>query len=164
MATTNSAFEFGQKIINYGDTITKVNKTAVIAAAVVYKTSALASGARFTGGDLRFSRWKGRQGPKMGAGFEVTGTVQATAILKAKPFGIWWLLEDGAQAHVITPKSKRRGRAKALHIGSGDAFAASANHPGRRGTSAWSLGIKAGTEPAIQAYKRTQIIALAEAN
>ena len=164
MATTNNGFEFGQKIINYGDTLSKVNKTAVIAAAVVYKTSALASGAKFTGGDLRFSRWKGKQSPRLGAGFEVTGTVQATAILKAKPFGIWWFLEDGSRDHDIAPKSKRRGSAKALHFGGGDAFAAHVHVEGRKGTNAWSLGIKAGTEPAIQAYKRTQIIALAEAN
>ena len=161
---TNSAQVFGQRIINYGEAIANVNKTAVTAAAVVYKGSSLGSAAKFTGGDLRFSRWKGKQSPRLGAGFEVTGGVHASAILKAKPFGIWNFLEEGSPPHVMTPKSKRRGGAKVLHMGSGPLFYARVNHPGRKGTNAWSIGIKAGTEPAIQAYKRTQILALAEAH
>jgi hypothetical protein len=163
MATTNNAHAFGQRIVNYGEAMANVNKTAVTAAAVVYKGSSLGSAAKFTGGDLRFSRWKGKQSPRLGAGFEVTGGVHASAILKAKPFGIWNFLEEGSPPHVMTPKSKRRGGKKTMHFGS-SAFYARVNHPGRRGTNAWSIGIKAGTQPAIQAYKRTQIIALAEAN
>jgi len=142
---TNSAQVFGQRIINYGEAIANANKTAVTAAAMVYKGSVLASGAKFTGGDLRFSRWKGKQGPRLGAGFEVTGGINASAILKAKPFGVWWLLEQGSPPHVMTPKSKRRAGAKALHMGSGPTFYARVNHPGRKGTNAWSIGIKAGT-------------------
>jgi hypothetical protein len=161
---TNSAQVFGQRIINYGEAIANANKTAVTAAAMVYKGSILASGAKFTGGDLRFSRWKGKQGPRLGAGFEVTGKINASALIQAKPMGIWKVLEFGSPAHVMTPKSKRRAGAKALHMGSGPLFYARVNHPGRKGTNAWTLGSKAGEPGAMQAYKRTQILALAEAN
>ena len=163
MATTNSAQAFGQRIINYGEAIANANKTAVTAAAMVYKGSVLASGAKFTGGDLRFSRWKGKQGPRLGAGFEVTGKINATALILAKPMGVWKVLEFGSPAHVMTPKSKRRGGKKTMHFGS-SAFYARVNHPGRKGTNAWTLGAKAGEPGAVQAYKRTQILALAEAH
>ena len=154
---------FGLKMIKYGEAIGNVNRQATTAAAMVYKGSLLASGAKFTGGDLRFSRWKGKQGPRLGANFEVIGTVNAEARINAKPEGVWLVLEDGARAHVMTPKSKRRSGAKTLHFGS-SAFYARVNHPGRKGTKAWSLGAKAAERGAMQAYKRTQIIALAEAH
>lgn len=154
---------FGLKMIKYGDALSDVNRKAVTAAAMVYKGSTLSFAAKGTGGDLRFSRWKGKQGPKLGVGFDVTGKISATAVINARPYGLWVFLEDGSPPHVITPKSKRRRGAKTLHFGS-SAFYASVNHPGRRGTKAWSLGIKAAERGAMQAYKRTQIIALAEAH
>ena len=62
---------FGFKMIKYGDNLTDVNRKATIAAAMVYKSGVLTSAAGFTGGDRRFSKWKGKLGPSLGAGFEV---------------------------------------------------------------------------------------------
>jgi hypothetical protein len=153
---------FGLKMIKYGEAMANVNRKAVTAAAMVYKGSLLASGAKFTGGDLRFSRWKGGLGPKMGAGFDVSGTVKAEALLRVRPYGLWLFLEQGGRDHDIINKSKRRGGKKSLHIGEG--FPMRVHVRGRKGTYAFSLGANAGQPGAIQAYKRTQIIALAEAN
>jgi hypothetical protein len=86
---------FGFKMIKYGDNLTDVNRKATIAAALVYKSGVLSSAAGFTGGDRRFSKWKGKQGPALGAGFEVGGSkVHANALLKARPLGMWRLLES----------------------------------------------------------------------
>ena len=154
---------FGFKMIKYGDNLTDLNRKAVTAAAMVYKSGVLTSAAGFTGGDRRFSKWKGMQGPRLGAGFDVGGSkVHASATLLARPMGIWWVLEYGSPAHVIKPR-KRKGL-KALKFADGGFASGSVVHPGRHGTSAWAIGIRSSQAGAMQAYKRTQKFALLEAH
>jgi hypothetical protein len=154
---------FGFKMIKYGDNLTDVNRKATVAAALVYKSGVLSSAAGFTGGDRRFSKWKGKQGPALGAGFEVGGSkVHSTAFLKARPMGIWWVLEYGSPAHIIKPR-KRKGL-KALKFSDGGFASGSVVHPGRHGTNAWAIGIRSSQAGAMQAYKRTQKLGLIEAH
>ena len=159
---------FGFKMIKYGDNLTDVNRKATIAAAMVYKTGVLTSASSFLGSDLRFSVWKKPPAygpsPRLGAGFEVGGSkVHATALLRARPLGMWRLLESGTIEATHTIKLRKKQGKKVMSRG-GQTFGASATVRGMRGQSSWSRGIKSSEAGAMQAYKRIQKFALLEAS
>lgn len=147
MGTSNSAAELAGKFSTYALAFGNANRTAVQAATQVYKDRLLDNARRDTGGDLRLSRWRRRYGasgtgvsPKLGAGYDIFGTLNAKAVLRPRPYGIWALLEGGTgergggTAYVIKPFRYVRGRRKgegnsALKFPDGG-FAASATHRG----------------------------------
>jgi hypothetical protein len=142
----SAADSFGFKMVRYADNITDVNRKATIAAALVYKSGVLTSAASFLGSDLRFSVWKKAPAygpsPRFGAGFEVGGSkVHANALFKLR---------------------KKQGK-KVMSRG-GQIFGTTATVRGMRGQQSWSKGIRSSGPGAIQAYKRTQKLALLEAS
>jgi hypothetical protein len=147
MGTSRNATELAGKFSAYALAFGNANRSAVQAATQVYKDRLLDNARRDTGGDLRLSRWRRRYGasgtgvsPKLGAGYEVFGTLNAKSVLRPRPYGIWALLEGGAgergggTEYVIKPFRYVRGRRKgegnsALKFPNGD-FAASVTHRG----------------------------------
>lgn len=109
MGTSNSTAELVKKLSTAGDGLLKKNVTGVTRSAQVYKESVLTEARADTGGDGRLSRW-GRNGLKLNAGYEVTGTTDAKAILTARPMGPWKVLEHGSDPHLIVPGLTRRQR------------------------------------------------------
>jgi hypothetical protein len=111
---SNNAAQLAYKLDAAGRAIVGENRDAVAAAADVFKDSVLTQGRMDSGGDLRLSRW-GKRGVKLGAGYDVDGQVKATATLKARPQGVWKVLEYGAKPHVIVAGlTRRQGQALAL--------------------------------------------------
>lgn len=112
-----------------------------------------------TGGSMRLSG-VGKRGAKVGARFDVKGSTNPTALIRAN--GPIQLIERDTSAHTILPRSGRRGKgrrrlrgAKALKIGG--RFAASAQHPGTRGKHPFAEGVdaaKGDTGPIFQAEVR----------
>ena len=127
-------------------------------------------------------------GVKLNARYDMETTgVKTQAVLKAVPMGVWKVVEYGAGAHAIVPgatakmrkganlisammggadttealSGARKGtrKRKVLAWGNGN-FASYTRHPGSKGKKAWSVGIKAGTPSAVNAYKKKQIEAL----
>jgi hypothetical protein len=141
MGTSNSAAELAGKFSTYALAFGNANRTAVQAATQVYKDRLLDNARRDTGGDLRLSRWRRRYGasgtgvsPKLGAGYDIFGTLNAKAVLRPRPYGIWALLEGGTVAHTIKPFRYARGRRRgegnsALKFSDGN-FAGAVQHPG----------------------------------
>lgn len=84
-----------------------------------------------TGGDNRLSG-VGRKGARVGAKYDIHGTANPTATIRAT--GPLHLIEHPTSAHIITPKYQ-----KALKLRSGD-FAASAMHPGTRAKRPFEKG------------------------
>jgi len=164
----SAADSFGFKMIRYADNITDVNRKATIAAALVYKSGVLTSAASFLGSDLRFSVWKKAPAygpsPRFGAGFEMSGTkTHASALLKARPLGMWRLLESGTRDATHPIKLRKKQGKKVMSRG-GQVFGTSATVRGMRGQRSWSNGIRSSGPGAMQAYKRTQKLALLEAS
>lgn len=114
MGTSKNATQLAHKMDLAGKAIVGENRDAVAAAADVYKDSVLTQARRDSGGDLRLSRW-GRRGVKLGAGYDVDGSVKASAKMTARPQGPWKVLEYGAKPHVIVAGlTRRQGQALAL--------------------------------------------------
>ena len=86
-----------------------------------------------TGGDMRISG-VGRRGARVGARFDIKGTQNPTAMIRA--IGPLHLLERDTQPHLIKPRSRRGAKALAI----GDGFAASVEHPGTRGKHPFQRG------------------------
>ena len=93
-----------------------------------------------TGGDSRLSG-VGRRGARVGARFDVKGTRNPTALVRAT--GPQHLLEHDTKTHTITPRKRRRGKAKgargALRLADGE-FRASAMHPGTKAKRPFGKG------------------------
>ena len=87
-----------------------------------------------TGGDNRLSG-VGARGARVGARYDVKGTSNPTAIIRAT--GPLHIIEHTMPPHQITPRGRRRAKrgnrflsgAKVLHMSNGG-YAASAEHPG----------------------------------
>ncbi len=92
-----------------------------------------------TGGSNRLSG-VGRRGARVGARYDVKGSINPTALIIAT--GPMQLLEHDTRPHGITPKRRRRGgRAKALKLTNGQ-FARSAQHPGTKAKTPFEKGWK----------------------
>ena len=101
----------------------KGQKTGVRRSAL-FVTKAIRAEIRAATGDSRLSG-VGRRGARVGAGYDVKGNVNPTALITAR--GPLHLVERKTNPHTIAPR--RRGRRKALALADGG-FAAYANHPG----------------------------------
>ena len=92
----------------------------------------------------------GERGARVGARFDVFGTVNPSAVVKAT--GPLHLLEHDTDPHDIGPKKGRRG-AKALRLANGR-FASGVHHPGTTGSRPFEKGYlktRARTGPAFDA-------------
>jgi hypothetical protein len=182
---SKSSAELAAKLTLAATALGRANRKAVGEAANTYKFGALQAAREDVGPDLRLSRWgakRGRstQGLKLGAGYDVRGYDNAVALLRARPQGVWKVVEYGAKPHPIVPGvSKRQTRfAASLANLTGETVNASTivagrkgkkrrmalklpdgnirfgvNHPGSRGKRTWSRGINKATPGALRTFR-----------
>jgi hypothetical protein len=146
-----------QKLSASATKIPALNRRGVQAAAFAAKKVVLAAAKADTGGKGMMSHGGARlsdgtrRGIKLGAGYEVVGTADATAVLRARPQGPWSWLEFGVVRHKETVR--KRGGKQALGLANGQAFA-SVVHPGVRAKKTWTRGSREAKVPADVAYRR----------
>lgn len=105
--------------------------------AALYVTTEIRKNIRIaTGGDMWMSG-VGRRGARVGAGYDIKGTVNPTAFIKAK--GPLHLLERDTSPHVI-PRKRRYGRKRYAAFG-GNVYSW-VQHPGTRGKHPFERGWK----------------------
>lgn len=185
MGESKSSAELAAKLTLAATALGRANRKAVGEAANTYKFGALQAAREDVGPDLRLGRWgakRGRstQGLKLGAGYDVRGYDNAVALLRARPQGVWKVVEYGAKPHPIVPGvSKRQTRfAASLANLTGETVNASTivagrkgkkrrmalklpdgnirfgvNHPGSRGKRTWSRGINKATPGALRTFR-----------
>ena len=194
MGESKSSAELAAKLTLAATALGQANRKAVGEAANTYKFGALQAAREDVGPDLRLSRWgakRGRstQGLKLGAGYDVRGYDNAVALLRARPQGVWKVVEYGAKPHPIVPGvSKRQTRfAASLANLTGETVNASTivagrkgkkrrmalklpdgnirfgvNHPGSRGKRTWSRGINKATPGALRTVRAVHARTLLE--
>lgn len=194
MGESKSSAELAAKLTLAATALGRANRKAVGEAANTYKFGALQAAREDVGPDLRLSRWgakRGRstQGLKLGAGYDVRGYDNAVALLRARPQGVWKVVEYGAKPHPIVPGvSKRQTRfAASLANLTGETVNASTivagrkgkkrrmalklpdgnirfgvNHPGSRGKRTWSRGINKATPGALRTFRAVHARTLLE--
>jgi len=110
-----------------------------------------------SGGDSRLSG-VGKKGAKVGAGYDVKGTRNPIAIVRAR--GPLHLLANRTKPHAITPKARRSKRgAAALSMPDGS-YRASAQHPGTRGKNTWRRGVDIGLPKALRILRSSTVDAV----
>lgn len=126
LAATPKAMQRGQR--------RGVNKAALHVTRSVRREIVLVTG------DNRLSG-VGRRGAKVGAGYNVRGRVNPTALISAR--GPLHLIERDTGAHSIEPRRKRargnRKRRAALKFGA--TYATAVDHPGTRGQRPFGKGV-----------------------
>lgn len=127
MGTSRSATELATKLRHAGGAIDGAAKDGVRKSALFVKQSVISE----MHGVSRL-RGVGKKGAKIGVRFDVKGTQNPTALVRAT--GPFHLLERDTRAHDITPRKK-----KAINIGGN--IRASAHHPGTKGKGPWTKGI-----------------------
>lgn len=194
MGESKSSAELAAKLTLAATALGRANRKAVGEAANTYKFGALQAAREDVGPDLRLGRWgakRGRstQGLKLGAGYDVRGYDNAVALLRARPQGVWKVVEYGAKPHPIVPGvSKRQTRfAASLANLTGETVNASTivagrkgkkrrmalklpdgnirfgvNHPGSRGKRTWSRGINKATPGALRTFRAVHARTLLE--
>ena len=194
MGESKSSAELAAKLTLAATALGRANRKAVGEAANTYKFGALQAAREDVGPDLRLGRWgakRGRstQGLKLGAGYDVRGYDNAVALLRARPQGVWKVVEYGAKPHPIVPGvSKRQTRfAASLSSLTGETVNASTivagrkgkkrrmalklpdgnirfgvNHPGSRGKRTWSRGINKATPGALRTFRAVHARTLLE--
>ena len=194
MGESKSSAELAAKLTLAATALGRANRKAVGEAANTYKFGALQAAREDVGPDLRLSRWgakRGRstQGLKLGAGYDVRGYDNAVALLRARPQGVWKVVEYGAKPHPIVPGvSKRQTRfAASLANLTGETVNASTivagrkgkkrrmalklpdgnirfgvNHPGSRGKRTWSRGVNKATPGALRTFRAVHARTLLE--
>ena len=137
--------------------------------AAIYATTMIRSEIRSATGDGRLSG-VGRKGARVGARFDVKGTRNPTALIRAT--GPLHLVERDTSPHSIYPKGRtfsttrkgnvrRRGTTRALKIG--DGFAAYAEHPGTRGKHPFEKGVRKAAPETPRIFQREVRAAFARA-
>lgn len=126
MGTSRSGADLSKKLVGYAKGVPAANRRAVGAAAMQFKDAVLDAAERDLGHHpsppRHFSRWGKatgdgqRKGLQVGAGYDVKGTANAVALLKARPQGPWKVLEYGAKAHPLVPGATMGMRREAAFV------------------------------------------------
>ena len=118
MGTSTSSAQLVGKIRRFGTEFESLNAASVAAAAQAVKDVTEPKVRRATGGDGRLSG-VGRNGARIGVRYDVKGTVNATALVKAT--GPAHLVESDTKPHVVAsrygPKRTRRARSSMVAAG-----------------------------------------------
>ena len=101
------------------------------------------------GADMRLSG-VGIRGARVGAGYDVKGRVNPTAIISAR--GPLHLGDRDTSAHEIRPRSRYRRGKKALRL-PGGLIRASAQHPGTRGRHPFARGVARTANAVVGIYE-----------
>ena len=142
-------------------------------AALVATTAARASIAAGSGGDSALSNVGRQGGAKVGARFDVKGTQNPSALIRAT--GPLHLLDNPTKPHTIVPRGLKKGRSRASRgdfynalFGGGSGFGSAkplrtpygpryrVQHPGTRGKRTFWRGIDA-ARPLVPLTFRTEV-------
>jgi hypothetical protein len=162
----NNGAELAIKLQSASRSLGKANRDAVSKAALVYKDAVLAELRSDAGGDQVMSHWGWKSSGnyrvvKMGAGYDLDGTDKCVATLKARPMGLWKVMEYGASRHEILPRKNKRKKGGRLKFANGG-FGRGVMHPGTRPKRTWSKGIQKGSKPAMAVFSREHKSSLAK--
>lgn len=137
---------------DYPDRLRKANRVAINRAALAV-TNEIRQQIVAATGDSRLSG-VGRSGARVGARFDVKGSVNPTAIIRAT--GPLHLVERPTSAHRIEPRRRRRrGRPGAVVV-DGHPYAY-VNHPGAHSfRQPWAKGVNAGLPMAVRIFADVQ--------
>lgn len=138
-----SPAEFTRRMSRLGSELQGATKDAVGKAALDLTQSARRNITVASGGDSRLSH-VGKRGAKVGARYDVKGTQNPTALVRA--LGPLQIIERDTQAHdIVAGRTRtgrvRRGGAKALNTPHGPR--ASVHHPGTRGKHPFGKAVDA---------------------
>jgi hypothetical protein len=158
MAT--SAAGLANKFYATASGLRQMNASAVGAVALRSKNLLLNELTKAIGSDHRMSR-VGRKGARLGVRYDVKGTDNATALVRAT--GPWQLIEGPTKPHEITSKAGRRGRGRRKPISTPYGPRMSAQHPGTRGKHPWQKGKAKAEKEAVDIYAKAQRKAVARA-
>ncbi len=143
-----SLTQFAAKMATAPAQFDAAKKKMVTAAALAITTTVRGEIAAATKGSSRLSG-VGRKGVKVGAGYDVKGTANPTAIVQAR--GPLQLIERNTKAHPIRPR-RRGGR---LALGSESRgfgpVASVADHPGTTGKHPFEKGVVRGVPLGMKA-------------
>lgn len=120
MGTSKSAAELSRKLNAYAESIPNANREAIGESALLIKDTVLPLMAAATGGDLRLSGVGRPPGAKIGVRYDVKGSQNPTALVRAT--GPAHFVEWDVKPHTVVAKrtarrTSRRGRIAAVEGG-----------------------------------------------
>jgi hypothetical protein len=142
--------QLGARMHRVSAEVGRARRSAVTSAALAITTEVRQEIAKATGGKSKLS---GMRGAKLGAGFNVKGTDNPTAIISAR--GPVHIVERGTKRHTITARGRRGRRSGAMQIRGGVEFQRSVNHPGTKGKHPFAKGVARGRPMAERALRST---------
>lgn len=143
MSGTVTFPEFIKQMQALPEAIERANRLGVNRAALVV-TNEIRDSLRAVSGDMRLSG-VGRRGARIGARYDVKGTSNPTALIRAT--GPVHLIERRTGGHDIAPRSKKRRAVSFNGIARRHV-----HHPGTAGRRAWSRGVEAGVPRGVQEF------------
>lgn len=155
MGTSRTPLELAVKLATYERLVEVANKDGV-AKAALFVTTAIRTQTKAVVPSMRLSG-VGRSGAKIGAGFDMIGVTNPTALVRAR--GPFHLIERDTKPHTIGPRRRRRG-GKAIRM-EGGAVRRSVEHPGTKGKHPFERAVRASIPLVPLVYGREQTKALA---
>lgn len=147
----------GRKLERASAELARAQRTAVERAALAMTTD-IRQVIERDSGDSRLSG-VGKKGAKVGAGFDVKGTRNPVAIIRAR--GPLHLLANRTKPHTIEPKARRRRGGNRVGLGMPDGqVRASVQHPGTRGKDTWRRGVAVGLPKAVRILRSSTVDAV----
>jgi hypothetical protein len=155
MGVSRTPLELAFKLATYEKLVGVANKDGV-AKAALFVTTAIRTQTKQVVPSMRLSG-VGRSGAKIGAGFDLIGVANPTALVRAR--GPFHLIERDTKPHTISPRARRRG-GKAVRLADGS-VRRSVEHPGTRGKHPFEKAVRASMPLVPLVYGREQTKALA---
>lgn len=148
MGASRSPAELVRKLENAARSVESAGRAGVRSAALAattvirHEVAAVVPSGRLSG--------VGKSGAKVSVGFDVKGTTNPTALIRAR--GPLHLVENKTKPHPITPKRRRGGAGKVgLRLKDGNVRSA-VNHPGTKGQRPFAKGTAKAGPPAAAAF------------
>lgn len=159
MGVSTSGDQLAAKFMRYANSIDTANREAVQQCALSMKELYASQLGKFA-----HLRNMGRRGVTVRARYDIKGTKNPTALIKAAPMGAATIAERGAQPHLIgigggksTSSTRRFNRnRKYLEFPSGDVRLGPVAHPGMTGALPWARAKTVLKPKASELYRRAQ--------
>ena len=151
--------EAARRLDGWAGKLQERQRQAVAAAALEVTKAARGEIRRAVGADMRMSG-VGKSGAKVGAGYDLLGYRNPTAIVTAR--GPLHLVERPTRPHRIPRQRGPRARRRVVAI-PGVGVRAHVNHPGTRGKYPFARGVARGQRAAKAAFRRVMVSSLRDA-
>lgn len=151
MSPSTVGADVGKRLTSAGLQLSRVQRPAVDKAALVLVTAGRA-GIKSMAPSGRMSN-VGRSGSKVGARYDVKGTNNPSALMRAT--GSVHLLERKTKAHPIAPKARRaRGGRATIRFADGSFRRGPVSHPGTSGKHGFGRAIEGAMPKALDALRK----------